>query len=385
MPWPAARQRARARAGGLDASSYASWYAALIDLSLRLSGLGWRNALCETAFVARAGEGPAVRWRHGYAVNALAGLECALAAFPDARSICASCANAWATHCMRLDRRRRRNNVTSSSDMAEHSPRSWSATRAPARWTTACCACALRRWRGRDPRGRQRFAGWHAGQSSSAMPGRPARALHRQSGQPRLRRGLQPGRNGSRCAVAGVRQSGLMVEVDTLSRLRAHALARDGFRRRWLQGVDVAASTKCSVCGDEAARGGAIRISRRCCATPPAPRSWASRSMECSRCKRWMRYPARLMLLPRGAVRMHRRFRRRLSPACRGPGPVPARARAGATVAIANDVRVVHVRGVSSRARPLFVEWHKHRGLWRYFRKFEARSEACSCARRCSR
>jgi hypothetical protein len=49
------------------------------------------------------------------------------------------------------------------------------------------------------------------------------------------------------------------------------------------------------------------------------------------------------------------------------------RARAlGATVAVANDVRVVHLRGVSSRARPLFVEWHKHRGLWRYFRKFEA-------------
>ncbi len=45
---------------------------------------------------------------------------------------------------------------------------------------------------------------------------------------------------------------------------------------------------------------------------------------------------------------------------------------AGATVACANDVRVVHVRGVSSRARPVFVEWQKHRGLWRYFEKFEA-------------
>ncbi len=51
------RGRARARAGGLDAASYGSWYAALIDLSLRLSGLGWRNALCETAFVARGTEG----------------------------------------------------------------------------------------------------------------------------------------------------------------------------------------------------------------------------------------------------------------------------------------------------------------------------------------
>lgn len=45
---------------------------------------------------------------------------------------------------------------------------------------------------------------------------------------------------------------------------------------------------------------------------------------------------------------------------------------AGATVAVANGVRVVHVRGVSSRSRPVFVEWHKHRGLWRYFRRFEA-------------
>lgn len=55
----ALRASARQRAGGLDAASYASWYAALIDLSLRLSGLGWRNALCETAFVARGGEGGA--------------------------------------------------------------------------------------------------------------------------------------------------------------------------------------------------------------------------------------------------------------------------------------------------------------------------------------
>ncbi len=46
----------------------------------------------------------------------------------------------------------------------------------------------------------------------------------------------------------------------------------------------------------------------------------------------------------------------------------------GAAVLVANDVRVVHVRGVSSRTRPVFVEWHKHRGMWRYFRKFEGRS-----------
>ena len=53
----ALRGSARKRAGGLDAASYGSWHAALVDLSLRLSGLGWRNALCETAYVARGGEG----------------------------------------------------------------------------------------------------------------------------------------------------------------------------------------------------------------------------------------------------------------------------------------------------------------------------------------
>jgi hypothetical protein len=51
------RGSARRKAGGLDAASYASWYAALVDLSLRMAGLGWRNVLCETAFVARGGEG----------------------------------------------------------------------------------------------------------------------------------------------------------------------------------------------------------------------------------------------------------------------------------------------------------------------------------------
>ena len=51
------RGSARKRTGGLDAASYRSWYAALTDLSLRLAGMGWRNVLCETAFVARGGEG----------------------------------------------------------------------------------------------------------------------------------------------------------------------------------------------------------------------------------------------------------------------------------------------------------------------------------------
>ena len=51
------RGAARQRVGGLDSTGYGSWYAALTDLSLRLSGLGWRNVLCERAFVARLAEG----------------------------------------------------------------------------------------------------------------------------------------------------------------------------------------------------------------------------------------------------------------------------------------------------------------------------------------
>ncbi len=45
---------------------------------------------------------------------------------------------------------------------------------------------------------------------------------------------------------------------------------------------------------------------------------------------------------------------------------------AGWRVAVAADVPVVHVGGTSSRRRPLFVSWHKHRGMARYFRRFEA-------------
>jgi GT2 family glycosyltransferase len=44
---------------------------------------------------------------------------------------------------------------------------------------------------------------------------------------------------------------------------------------------------------------------------------------------------------------------------------------AGLGVVCADEVRVVHGKGGSSRHRPLFVAWHKHRGMWRWFRKFD--------------
>lgn len=44
---------------------------------------------------------------------------------------------------------------------------------------------------------------------------------------------------------------------------------------------------------------------------------------------------------------------------------------AGANVACATNVRIVHGKGGSSRHRPVFVSWHKHRGMWRWFTKFD--------------
>jgi len=44
---------------------------------------------------------------------------------------------------------------------------------------------------------------------------------------------------------------------------------------------------------------------------------------------------------------------------------------AGFNVLFARDIRVIHEQGGSSRNRPFFVAWHKHRAMWRYFCKFD--------------
>jgi GT2 family glycosyltransferase len=33
------------------------------------------------------------------------------------------------------------------------------------------------------------------------------------------------------------------------------------------------------------------------------------------------------------------------------------------------DALAMHHKGYSSRSRPIFVEWHKHRGMVRFYRK----------------
>ncbi|HYM85354.1 MAG TPA: glycosyltransferase family 2 protein [Pseudoxanthomonas sp.] len=156
----------------------------------------------------------------------------------------------------------------------------------------------------------------------------------------------------------------LMVEIDTLSRLHAHADAVGG---EVLLGVDLVDEAGLR---DQAARRrdpdfGAMLLSPRSSGLGVvADESESLQPVDA--------ISGALMLVSRGlfekiggfdaGYRLHAED----LDLCR-------RARsAGAVVAVANDIRVVHVRGVSSRARPLFVEWHKHRGLWRYFRKFES-------------
>lgn len=43
---------------------------------------------------------------------------------------------------------------------------------------------------------------------------------------------------------------------------------------------------------------------------------------------------------------------------------------AGWKILFVPDATAVHQQGVSSKSRPLFVLWHKHRSMWRFYRKF---------------
>jgi len=158
----------------------------------------------------------------------------------------------------------------------------------------------------------------------------------------------------------------LQVRPDTLERLRAHARALDG---EALLGADLL--------GEDGARDGAARRRDPDFAAMLRARGAGTRlevPMEAACAVQPVdAVSGALMLVPRalfqriGGFDEGYRLHAEDLDLCR-------RARqAGARVAVANDVGVLHVRGVSSRSRPVFVEWHKHRGLWRYFRKFEAR------------
>lgn len=44
--------------------------------------------------------------------------------------------------------------------------------------------------------------------------------------------------------------------------------------------------------------------------------------------------------------------------------------REGWKIAFVPNARIVHEQGTCSRSRPIFVEWHKHKGMVRFYRKF---------------
>lgn len=44
--------------------------------------------------------------------------------------------------------------------------------------------------------------------------------------------------------------------------------------------------------------------------------------------------------------------------------------RSGWKILFVPSAKVTHALGVSSRSRPIFVEWHKHKGMVRFYRKF---------------
>lgn len=159
------------------------------------------------------------------------------------------------------------------------------------------------------------------------------------------------------------------VESDTLARLRAHAQASiSAHGCDALLGVDLV---------DEAGvRDGAAR--RRDPDFAAMLRSAAARKLDIpiGETQTLQTVPAisgALMFLPRTLMERIKGFDQNYRLHAEDLDFCRRAREAGASVAVANDLRVIHVRGVSSRSRPVFVEWHKHRGLWRYFRKFDAR------------
>ncbi len=157
----------------------------------------------------------------------------------------------------------------------------------------------------------------------------------------------------------------LMVEPDTLSRLLTHALSIGGDALLGVELVDEAGARDAAARRSDPDFASMLRtLGRGSKLSVPTSDEQILQPVEA--------ISGALMLMPRalferiGGFDEGYRLHAEDLDLCR-------RARmAGAVVAVANDIRVLHVRGVSSRARPLFVEWHKHRGLWRYFHKFEA-------------
>lgn len=81
-----------------------------------------------------------------------------------------------------------------------------------------------------------------------------------------------------------------------------------------------------------------------------------------------------LMLMPRASFEALDGFDEGYVLHCEDLDVCRRASQAGMRVALAREVCVTHVKGTSSRRRPIWVEWQKHRGMLRYFRKFDAAS-----------
>ena len=78
-----------------------------------------------------------------------------------------------------------------------------------------------------------------------------------------------------------------------------------------------------------------------------------------------------LMLLPRAAFERLHGFDEGYFLHCEDLDLCRRARDAGYKVLLAGGVRVRHAKGGSSAHRPVFVSYHKHRGMWRWFRKFD--------------
>lgn len=78
-----------------------------------------------------------------------------------------------------------------------------------------------------------------------------------------------------------------------------------------------------------------------------------------------------LMLLPRAIFERLQGFDEAYFLHCEDLDLCRRAREAGYKVLLAGDVRVRHAKGGSSAHRPVFVSYHKHRGMWRWFRKFD--------------
>ena len=78
-----------------------------------------------------------------------------------------------------------------------------------------------------------------------------------------------------------------------------------------------------------------------------------------------------LMLLPRAAFERLQGFDEGYFLHCEDLDLCRRARDGGYKVLLAGNVRVRHAKGGSSAHRPVFVSYHKHRGMWRWFRKFD--------------